>query len=59
MLKTNIVGSVIISLILLSIVGYAFYLGAKIDWSLYFKVAGVVVAIAAVIGIASSGGVKT
>lgn len=59
MLKTNIVGSVIISLILLTLVGYAFYLGVKIDWSLYFKVAGVVIAIAAVIGIASSGGDKT
>lgn len=59
MLKTNILGSVIISLILLSLVGYAFYLGAKVDWSLYFKVAGVVIAIATVVGIASSGGVET
>ena len=59
MLKTNILGSVFISLILLALVGYAFSIGLTLEWNLYFKLAGMVLIIAAIIGIASSSGDKT
>jgi hypothetical protein len=58
MLKTNIIGSTIISIILLAIVGYALSIGVSIDWHLYIKIGAVVLVIAAIIGIASAGGDK-
>lgn len=58
MLKTNIIGSTIISIILLAIVGYALSIGMSIDWNLYLKIGAVVLVIAAIIGIASTGGDK-
>ncbi|MGB7293580.1 MAG: hypothetical protein WBD99_15535 [Thermodesulfobacteriota bacterium] len=58
MLKTNIIGSTIISIILLAIVGYALSIGMSIDWKLYLKIGAVVLVIAAIIGIASAGGDK-
>jgi hypothetical protein len=59
MLKTNVIGSVIICLILFTILGYVFSLGVHINWPMYFKVAGIIVVIAAIIGIAAIGGDKT
>lgn len=57
-MKTNILGSVIISIILLAIIGYALDVGMSIDWKLYTKIGAVVLVIAAIIGIASAGGDK-
>ena len=59
MQKTNIVGSVVISLVLLALVGYAFSIGLSLEWNFYFKLGGIVLIIAAIIGIAASGGDKT
>ncbi len=59
MLKTNIIGSVIISVIILALIGYALDVGMSIDWKLYTKIGAVVIAIAAIVGIASAGGDKT
>ncbi len=59
MLKTNVIGSVVVCLVLFAILGYLLSLGISIDWKFYFKVAAVVLVIAAIIGIASSGGEKT
>ena len=58
MLKTNIIGSAVISVILLAIIGYALYVGMSINWHLYIKIGAVVLVIAAIIGIASAGGDK-
>ena len=59
MLKTNIIGSMVISIILLAIIGYALSIGMTINWNLYIKIGAVVLVIAAIIGIASAGGDKT
>jgi len=59
MLKTNIIGSMVISIILLAIIGYALSIGMSINWNLYLKFGAVVLVIAAIIGIASAGGDKT
>lgn len=59
MLKTNVLGSAVISIILLAIIGYGLYVGMAINWGLYLRIAGVVLVIAAIIGIASAGGDKT
>ncbi|MDA2919209.1 hypothetical protein MYX76_06930 [Desulfobacterota bacterium AH_259_B03_O07] len=59
MLKTNILGSVIVSLILLALVGYAFSIGLTLEWNMYLKLGGLILIIAAIIGIASSGGDKS
>ncbi len=59
MLKTNILGSVFISLILLALVGYAFSIGLTLEWNMYLKLGGLILIIAAIIGIASSGGDKS
>ena len=59
MLKTNVIGSVVVCLVLFAILAYLLSLGISIDWKFYFKVAAVVLVIAAIIGIASSGGEKT
>ena len=56
--KTNVIGSMIISVILLAITGYALYVGISINWHLYIKIGAVVLVIAAIIGIASAGGDK-
>ncbi|HEX3035830.1 MAG TPA: hypothetical protein VHT73_12010 [Thermodesulfobacteriota bacterium] len=56
MLKTNVLGSLVICLILLAIVGYFISLGFNLNWSLYFKAAGVVAVIAAIISILAIGG---
>jgi len=56
MLKTNIVGSIIVCLILLIIVGYFISLGFALNWGLYFKVAAIVVVIAAIISFFAAGG---
>jgi hypothetical protein len=56
--KTDVIGSMIISLILLAIIGYALYVGISINWNLYIKIGAVVLVIAAIIGIASAGGDK-
>ncbi|HEX9666536.1 MAG TPA: hypothetical protein VGA95_08285 [Thermodesulfobacteriota bacterium] len=58
MLKTNIIGSTIISIILLAIIGYALYVGMSINWNLYVKIGAVVLVISAIIGIAAAGGDK-
>ncbi|GIW46309.1 MAG: hypothetical protein KatS3mg078_0186 [Deltaproteobacteria bacterium] len=58
MLKTNIFGSIIVCLILFTIIGYFFYLGVHINWSMYFKITGIVLAIAFIVGISLSGGNK-
>jgi hypothetical protein len=59
MMKTNIIGSVIISLMLLALVGYAFSIGLSLEWNLYFKLGAIVIVIAAIISIAASGSDKT
>lgn len=56
--KTNVIGSVVISIILLAITGYALYIGVSINWYLYIKIGAVVLVVAAIIGIASAGGDK-
>ncbi|HEX9830530.1 MAG: hypothetical protein ACRENT_07030 [Thermodesulfobacteriota bacterium] len=58
MLKTNIVGSIIVCLVLLAILAYLFAIGLSLDWKFYFKVAGIVAVIAAIVGFAASGGDK-
>ncbi len=58
MLKTNVVGSLIICLVLFAILAYLFSIGLSLDWRFYFKVAGIVALIAAVVGFAASGGDK-
>ncbi|HLE26342.1 MAG TPA: hypothetical protein VI935_11960 [Thermodesulfobacteriota bacterium] len=57
--KTNPIGSVIICLVLLSLIGYAFSRALNLDWKLYFTVAGIIVLIAAITGIAAAGGNKS
>jgi hypothetical protein len=58
MLKTNVIGSIITSVILLAIIGYALYVGMSINWNLYVKIGAVVLVISAIIGIAAAGGDK-
>ena len=58
MLKTNVIGSIITSVILLAIIGYALYVGMSINWNLYIKIGTVVLLISAIIGIAAAGGDK-
>jgi hypothetical protein len=56
MSKTNPIGSVLVCLVLLMLIGYAFSLALSLDWGMYFKVAGIIIAIAAIVGIVASGG---
>jgi hypothetical protein len=58
MLKTNVVGSIIVCLLLFGILAYLFAIGLSLDWKFYFKVAGIVAVIAAIVGFAASGGDK-
>ncbi len=55
MLKTNVIGSLFVCIILFSIIGYFFSLGVNINWDQYFKVIGIIAAIAAITSIASFG----
>jgi len=55
MLKTNIIGSIIVCAILFGVIGYFFSLGININWFLYFKVLGIIAAIAVITSIASLG----
>ena len=55
MLKTNIIGSILVCIILFSIIGYFFSLGVDINWYNYAKVIGIIAAIAAITSIASYG----
>jgi len=57
--KTDPIGSVIICLVLLTLIGYAFSRALNLDWRLYFMVVGVIVLIAAITGIAAAGGNKS
>jgi hypothetical protein len=56
--KTNPIGSILVCLVLIILIGYAFSLALSLDWKMYFKVAGIIVAIAAIVGIAAAGGDK-
>jgi hypothetical protein len=56
MSKTNPIGSVLVCLVLLMLIGYAFSLALSLDWGMYFTVAGIIVAIAAIVGIVAAGG---
>jgi len=58
MLKTNVVGSLIVCLVLFAILAYLFAIGLSLDWKFYFKVAGIVAVIAAIVGLAASCGDK-
>lgn len=51
MLKTNIPGGILIVLIVLGIIGYAFSLRLSLEWNFYFKMLGLVVIIAAVVSV--------
>ncbi len=51
MLKTNIIGSLFIVLIIFSLVAVGMMLRISIDWSSYFKFLGIVGMIAAVVSI--------
>jgi len=55
MLKTNIIGSIIVCAILFGVIGYFFSLGIIINWLFYFKVLGIIAAIATITSIASLG----
>ena len=51
MLRTNIVGSIVIVLIVLALVGVAFSLRISIDWNNYFKILGIVAGLALIISV--------
>jgi len=55
MLKTNIIGSIIVCAILFGVIGYFLSLGIIINWVLYAKVLGIIAAIATITSIASLG----
>ena len=54
--KTNPIGSILVCLVLLILIGYAYSLALSLDWKMYFQVAGIIVAIAAIVGIVAAGG---
>jgi hypothetical protein len=58
MLKTNVLGSLVVCLVLLTIVGYFINLGFDINWGFFFKVAAIVAVIAAVVSVLTIGGDK-
>ena len=55
MLKTNIIGSIIVCAILFGVIGYFISLGIVINWVLYAKVLGIIAALALITSIASLG----
>jgi hypothetical protein len=56
MRKTNPIGSAIICLVLLSLIGYAYSRALTLDWRLFFTVVGIIVLIAVITGIAAAAG---
>ncbi len=56
--KTNTIGSLLVCLVLIMLIGYAFSRALSLDWALYFKVSGIIIAIAALVGLLASGGDK-
>jgi len=55
MLKTNIIGAIIVCAILFGVVGYFFSKGLNINWFLYAKVIGVIASLGIIISLASLG----
>lgn len=51
MLKTNIIGSLFIVLIIFSLVSIGMLLQISVDWNNYFKLLGIVALIAATVSI--------
>ena len=51
MLKTNIIGSVVIVVLVLALVGYGLSLHISIEWNLYFKILGIIAAVALAVSI--------
>ncbi|MGQ0794039.1 MAG: hypothetical protein ACT4NX_08175 [Deltaproteobacteria bacterium] len=58
MLKTNILGSVLICSVLFSIIAYLFSLAIDINWPMYFRIVGVVAVIALIIAVLAREGGK-
>lgn len=59
MLKTNIIGSIIVCAILFTVIGYFFAIGLNLDWDMYFKTFGIIAILGVVISIASLGKCKS
>jgi len=55
MLKTNIIGSIIVCAILFGVIGYFLSLGIVINWVLYAKVLAIIASLALITSIASLG----
>ena len=51
MLKTNIIGSIFIILIVFALVGIGLSLRISIEWNNYFKILGIVAAVALTVSI--------
>lgn len=58
MIKPNVLGLIVISLILYSLAGYAVSLYVDLEWAFFLKVTGSVAALALLMGILVSGGKK-
>lgn len=46
MLKSNIPGGIVVVLIVLGIIAYAFSIRLSLDWNLYFSILGIVAVVA-------------
>ena len=55
MLKTNIIGAIIVCAILFGVIGYFFSIGLNLNWFLYAKVIGVIASLGIIISLASLG----
>ena len=51
MLKTNIIGSIVIILIVFALVGIGMSLRISIEWNNYFKILGIVAIVALVVSV--------
>ena len=51
MLKSNIIGSVVIVALVLALVGYAMSLRISIEWTLYFKILGIIAIVALAVAV--------
>ena len=51
MLRTNIIGSIVIILIVFALVGIGMSLRISIEWDNYFKILGIVAIVAAAVAI--------
>ena len=51
MLKTNIIGSIVIILIVFALVGLGLYLRISIEWNNYFKILGIVAIVALAVSV--------